>query len=318
MKIFVQNPDRFRDKYSAERELLKRFEVAGENLGIEIAGGFSELEARDFSPDIIFATHPYVFKQLDVLTLGCLWNPRQFMEAVAEFKPNTLTYDGFLYSSPQIKNWARELIADSSKKYLESTIYPSSYRTEFRPPRRFEFPVYVGTNWDGDRHGDLFCELGQRNYIQAYGPRSRWQRLRILGAYYGELEFGSDALFQVYAGAAIGLCLHHPSHLLDGIPNMRIFEIIASSALPICDKHPFVLEAFGDKVLYVDMDLPLLEVAEQVIAHVSWIQSHPRQASEMIRAAHQVFSEKFCLEALITNVIEELKPGCSLLSQPAD
>jgi hypothetical protein len=304
MKIFVQNPDRFREKFSAERELIKRFEIAGKNLGIEIAGGFSAEEARQFGPDVILATHPYVAKTLDVLTLGCLWNPCQFMEAVPEFKPNTLSYDGFLYASEAIKSWAHELAVS---KYLESTLYPSAYRTIFQSPRRFEFPVYIGTNWDGERHGELLSELGRRGYVRAYGPRSRWIRMRELGAYYGELEFGSDKLFEVYSKAAIGLCLHHPSHLKDGIPNMRIFEIIASSALPICDEHSFVKDAFGDNVLYVDITAPPLQVAEQVIDHVHWIQSHPRQASEMIAAAHRIFSEDYCLEALLTKMIDELK-----------
>ena len=307
MRLFVQNPDRFRDKFSAERELLRRFELAGKNLGIEIGGGFSADEARDFSADVIFATHPYVAKTQEILTLGCLWNPRQFMEQVDEFKPNTRSYDGFLYASKSIKNWAHELTSESSKSYLESTLYPSSPRTRFEVPNRFEFPVYIGTNWDGERHGEILSELGQRNCIRAYGPQSRWQRLRELGAYYGEVPFGSDELLNIYSGAAIGLCLHHPSHLEDGIPNMRIFEIIASCALPICDEHAFVREAFGENVLYVDVNAPPKVVAEQIIEHVDWIHSHPRMAVDMVRAAHEVFSDKYCLEALISNVFEELR-----------
>jgi hypothetical protein len=307
MRIFIQNPDRFRNKFTAERELLKRFEVAGQNLGIPITGGFSAEEAREFKPDLILATHPYVAKTEDVLTLGCLWNPRQFMEMVPEFKPNTLTYDGFLYSSESIKKWCDELTAGSAKQYLESTLQPSSFRTKFKTPVRFEFPVYVGTNWDGNRHGEIFAELGRRQYIRAYGPSSRWEQLKSLGAYYGELEFGSDELFANYAKAAIGLCLHHPSHLEDGIPNMRIFEIIASSALPICDEHAFVRRVFGDTVLYIDITAPPKVVAEQIIEHVVWIQSHPVQAVEMVRAAHEIFSNDYCLEALITRLLEDLK-----------
>ena len=306
MKIFVQNPDRFRDKFSAERELLRRFEIAGKNLGINISGGFSSEEAVYFKPDLILATHPYVAKDSNVLTVGCLWNPCQFMEAVPEFKPNTLTYDGFLYASESIKQWCHELTAGHPKDYLEGTLYPSSYRTTFATPRRFEFPVYVGTNWDGERHGELFAELARRKYIRAYGPQSRWQKLQELGAYYGEVEFGSDKLFGVYEQAAIGLCLHHPSHLKDGIPNMRIFEIIASCALPICDDHKFVKEAFGDCVLYINIKEAPHVVAEQIIEHVAWIQSHPRQAAEMVRAAHEIYSKKYCLESLLLETLRSL------------
>jgi hypothetical protein len=307
MRLFVQNPDRFREKFSAERELLRRFEVAGKNLRIDIAGGFSSEEARAFKPETILATHPYVRKDLDVLTLGCLWNPRQFMEAVPEFAPNTLTYDGFLYASENIKGWCRALIAGSDKSYLESTLYPSTYRTEFLPPKRFEFPVYVGTNWDGERHGEVFAELGKRKFIRAYGPKSRWETLNALGAYYGELKFGGVELFKAYSESAIGLCLHHPSHLKDGVPNMRIFEIIASNAIPICDDHAFIRDAFGDSVLYLDMATSPHVIAEQLIEHVLWIQSHPRQCVEMIRAAHQKFSESYCLEALLERMFNQLQ-----------
>jgi hypothetical protein len=309
MRLFVQNPDRFRDKFSAERELLRRFEIAGEHLKIDISGGFSAEEAESHHADLILATHPYVMKSSDVMTLGCMWNPCSFMEAVPEFRPNTASYDGFLYAGESIKDWCRMLIQDSPKNYVESTLYPSSYRTEFVKPKRFEFPVYVGTNWDGDRHGDIFAELGKRKYIRVYGPQSRWEKLRGLGAYYGEVEFGGDKLFGIYSNAAIGLCLHHPSHLKDGIPNMRIFEIVASGALAICDDHAFVRSAFGDTVLYVDMKATAQVVAEQIIEHVIWIQSHPRQAVEMVQAAHKIFSEHFCLESLILKMLQDLKFG---------
>jgi hypothetical protein len=88
---------------------------------------------------------------------------------------------------------------------------------------------------------------------------------------------------------------------------MRIFEIIASSALPICDEHAFVRRVFGDTVLYIDITAPPKVVAEQIIEHVVWIQSHPVQAVEMVRAAHEIFSNDYCLEALITRLLEDLK-----------
>lgn len=307
MRVFVQNPERFRDKFSAERELLRRFELAGKNLGIEIGGGFSAEEARKFKPDLILATHPYVAKTEDVLTLGCLWNPIKFMEAVAEFKPNTRSYDGFLYASERLKDWARDLVKETPKDYLESVLYPSSPRTLFRVPRRFELPVYVGTNWDGERHGALLLELARRRYIRVYGPRSRWQKVQEIGGYYGEIEFGGDVLINTYAEAAIGLCLHHSSHLEDSVPNMRVFEVISSCAIPICDEHGFIKDSFGDSVLYVNTNLPHEEVVQHIINHVDWIRSHPRQATEMIESAHRKFSKRFCLEALLEDVLSEVR-----------
>jgi hypothetical protein len=90
---------------------------------------------------------------------------------------------------------------------------------------------------------------------------------------------------------------------------MRIFEIIASCALPICDDHSFVKEAFGNSVLYIDMKAAPHLVAEQIIEHVVWIQSHPRQAAEMVREAHQIYSEKFCLESLLIETLKSLNLG---------
>ncbi|HEY9680491.1 MAG TPA: hypothetical protein V6C86_02770 [Oculatellaceae cyanobacterium] len=307
MRVFVQNPERFRDKFSAERELIRRFELAGKNLGIEIGGGFSAEEARTFKPELILATHPYVAKTEETLTLGCLWNPIRFMEAVAEFKPNTRSYDGFLYASERLKEWTRDLVMGTTKHYLESVLYPSSPRTPYSVPKRFELPVYVGTNWDGERHSALLMELARRRYLRVYGPSSRWQRVRELGGYYGEIEFGSDVLMNTYREAAIGLCLHHSSHLEDAVPNMRVFEIIASCALPICDQHDFIKNAFGDSVLYVDTGLSPENVAQQIIDHVDWIRAHPRPAAEMIEQAHRTFCEQFCLEALLTQLLEHVQ-----------
>lgn len=311
MRVFVQNPERFRDKFSAERELLRRFELAGMNLGMEIGGGFSVEEVRKFKPDLILATHPYVAKTEEILTLGCLWNPIKFMDAVEEFKPNTRSYDGFLYASERLKDWTRALVRGSHKHYLESVLYPSSPRTTFSLPKRFEWPVYVGTNWDGERHGSLLLELARKRYVRVYGPSSRWQRLRELGGYFGEIEFGSDVLMTTYRDAAIGLCLHHPSHLEDAVPSMRVFEIVASCALPICDQHDFIKDAFGDSVLYVDTKLSPEEVAQQIIDHVDWIHAHPRQAAEMIEHAHRTFCERLCLEALLAQVLQQVQKHLS-------
>ena len=90
--------------------------------------------------------------------------------------------------------------------------------------------------------------------------------------------------------------LHSESHHKYKIPSGRIFEAVAASAVVITDRNPFVMEHFGDSLLYIDQTLSGDEMFNQIDAHVMWIQNHPEEALEMAKRAHQIFEEKFLLE----------------------
>jgi len=94
----------------------------------------------------------------------------------------------------------------------------------------------------------------------------------------------------------IVLILHSETHLKGNAPTGRIFEAAAASCVVISDRHPFVIQEFGDSVLYIDQDESAEEMARQIESHLGWIQSHPAAAQEMAEKCHRIFEERFTLE----------------------
>lgn len=101
----------------------------------------------------------------------------------------------------------------------------------------------------------------------------------------------------------IGLCIHSKFHNESGIPSNRIFEIISSGAIAISDKNPFVVEYFGDNILYFNPNLSKEEIVKQIDNHVMWIKTHPKEADIMARNAHKIIQDKFTTEKFIGNLI---------------
>ena len=85
-------------------------------------------------------------------------------------------------------------------------------------------------------------------------------------------------------------------HFQGGEPNMRGFEAAAANAIVISDKHPFIVENFGDSFLYFDYDADSEIMYAQVKAHIDWIKNNPEQAKAMAKKAHQIYLEKFTIE----------------------
>ncbi len=118
---------------------------------------------------------------------------------------------------------------------------------------------------------------------------------------------GLTNLQQALNKYGMAICVHSHYHVEAGIPSSRIFEIISSGAIAISDKNPFVIKYFGDNVLYFDPNLSAQEIFKQIDDHVAWVKSHPKEAEEMARKAHQIIQEKFTTEEFIRDAIKFFK-----------
>ncbi len=76
--------------------------------------------------------------------------------------------------------------------------------------------IYIGTNWDGQRHCDVFEKLAQNNDILFYGPEDAWRDYPE--SYKGTLPFDQESVLTAYNQAGIGLCVEHPDFASEGIP----------------------------------------------------------------------------------------------------
>lgn len=299
MKIALHYP--FEETWFAEAELARRIEIAAQRLGWQALTCRTPQEIHDFQPDCVLAMHDNAAKLTPFPTYGCIWSPPHFFEGVDKAIAHILSYDGYLVAAPDIDRWLHRLLSNTPKPFLRTPFYTSSPATEYRAPQ-LDSPqlVYCGSNWDGQRFSDLFRELDQRPYMAVYGNPKGWQYLK--NVYRGSLPFDGTSLFTTLNQAGVGLCLHRDEHRRAGVASMRIFEIVAAGAVAICSDHPFIRDAFGDSVLYIDAEADPTEQARQIDQHMAWIKANREAAIALTQQAHARFSEHYTLEKLLQNL----------------
>jgi hypothetical protein len=299
LKIALHNA--FFEQQVAESELARRMTVAAKRLGWRAREVATSAEIDVWQPDFVLALHFFTPKLTRFPTYGCMWNPPPFLEQDPINLRNILGYDGYLTSCERTANWVRKLLVGLEKRTLFATMHPSC------PARRWRAPildaprlVYLGTNWDGTRHRELFRSLEERPFVDIYGPTGCWAHAGA--AYRGPLPFDGESVLDVLNRSGAGLCLHRPEHREAGIPSPRVFEIVSSGAIAICQDHPFVREKFGDSVLYLDAALDPGALVTQIGDYMNWIAAHRSEALEMSRRAHAIFEREFALEVLLAEV----------------
>lgn len=299
MRIAIQNT--YFGKQFAEAELSRRLALAATNLGWEAVEVGTSEAINQCRPDFVLNLHFRTPKLTRYPTYGCLWNPSVLLETDDLFIRNVLSYDAYLSSSNHTDLWLADRLYNTPKCYFIAPFFTSSNQTPYQAPNLHAPQLaYVGTNWDGTRFKPLFLELEKQGVLAAYGTSASWSYLTT--AYKGSLPFDGVSVLSALNAAGVGLCLHRDEHTQEGIPSMRIFEIVASGAIAICGEHSFIREQFSDTVFYLNTNLSLLEQVAQITDHLDWIAKHPKAALEMSQAAHQIFTEKFTLEKLLGNL----------------
>ena len=169
---------------------------------------------------------------------------------------------------------------------------------------------YCGANWDAlrsRRYAPLYKKLDATDYFDVYGPSSARWREKAPASYRGYASNVNGALRGVMQKAGIALVLHADDFIRNGGPTLRIFEAAAASCVIISDKHPFVMENFGDSVFYVNQNASPEIMFQQIDGYVQWTLANPEKAKEMARRSHDIFMEKFTLEEETKKIIEFFK-----------
>lgn len=296
----------------AERELALRLAMAVERLGWEGGIHTRSAEVEAFDPDAVINLYPEAAPRLtDHLWLGCAWNPVSLVvrlnpPARAGAARHLPAQNAYLVSGPRLKAHLEGLRPGAPQR----PFHPSSPRSNLCPcigPDSRLF--YIGSNWDGQRYPSLLKRLAEAGALALHGTAERWSFLEE--AWQGPLPFDGQAVIKTAHHWGMGLCLHLPQHRTEGVPNMRVFELAAAGALIIADRHPFIEQWFGDRVLYVDTDAGEAAAAESILAQVAWARAHPHRARAMATEAQALFNQHLCLEALLAplpDLLSELTP----------
>ncbi len=159
--------------------------------------------------------------------------------------------------------------------------------------------MWLSGGWDKFRSSNNYKKfityLSENVPMRVYGHYNSSSYLKPY-IYGGYIEPGIENI-QAIRRNGIYLLTHSNLHFQGGEPNMRGFKAAAANAIVISDKHPFIVENFGDSFLYFDYDADSETMYKQVKAHMDWIKANPEKAKAMAEKAHKIYLEKFTIEA---------------------
>jgi len=221
--------------------------------------------------------------------------------------------DGILVSAKEIKIF-EEYFEEIKKPFYAIRVVPSVNREQYS----FKSPSYIsimGTLKDEKRSGGnfktLFKKLDDAHILKTYGDQKSYNF--IPDSYMGIISNQQQLLDEINKNSIL-LVLHRKNHFNNGIPTNRIMEGAAACALIISDKNPFVIENFGDSVLYFDADQDGETMYNQIMAHYNWAKANPKEAERLANKSHQIFLDKFTAEGdliriakMNTKILEDKK-----------
>ena len=80
---------------------------------------------------------------------------------------------------------------------------------------------------------------------------------------------------------------------------MRLFEAAAAGALIITDDFEFPRQWFRDSALYVDAELPVPMVIEQIVSHIEWASRNREAANRLAKRSNDLFRQSLTLESML-------------------
>ena len=206
-------------------------------------------------------------------------------------------------------NIAQKTCILSDDLYLHTTSHTIE-GLDFSDYKKFSV-FFIGANWEyqqkKSRHGNLIELLDKTNLVDFYGVRkqkgaSSWDGVKN---YKGELPFdGGKSILEKSNACGATLVLHSEPHRNSGLASTRIFQACAAKTLAICDDNQFIIDNFGDSVLYFKYTGDSNEDVRNIKKQIEWIGENPTEAREKAEKAYAIFQEKFALESEIDHLLE--------------
>ena len=203
---------------------------------------------------------------------------------------------GFLCAFKAL-NLLKKYKEEKGGKFYGFRTFPTTQKTEFET-LKYKSLVYFGSNWDrlrsSNRFKILFEKLSEEKILNVYGPEYLWSYIN--SSWRGLIDDDGWKVIDITKKYGISLIIHAKRYNTEGIPSARVFEAIASSSILISDKNKFIIDNFGDSVLYINAEKSANEMYQEITKHIKWIVSHPTEASKKAKRAHDILRQKFTLE----------------------
>lgn len=322
------------DKIAAENELIKRIEIAVkdtdkqiiiiDNTGAIVDNSYMEAVKSDridshdkkyiseSDVDFVIYTHFSSKKFFDGFSYVLLWNPINFYYdwGYNSCVANLLTYHDAISCGSNVVNnhfYRNSIISETKHLYPELILNHTNSNKHIPFHNNKTGIFYCGIGWDvgsgKQRFYNIFKKLDKENIIKIYGPNKSGKKITWKGlrSYRGFIPVDGYSLFNKISESIIALAFSHNAHLECGIATSRIFEIIASGTLPLCDDNPFIKEHFGDMVLYLEGNTDD-EKADSIKKSYEWALNNKTKVKEMIEKLQNKMLKNYDLKTQILNI----------------
>ncbi|MFL1780509.1 HAD family hydrolase domain-containing protein [Candidatus Hepatincolaceae symbiont of Richtersius coronifer] len=331
--IIISYP--WNDNLSAELELIKRLSLIEEALGIPIYvmnqnyyffdknHKLTNLRYNRDYINVLFHIDLFItsFKSVDTLSIQWMALLSRHIADHLSFYP-IQTHDIYVHNGSDINsNFIKQLV-NKYKKFFskEWELYPTNVESSILPPNNFINPsiYYAATQWElskdnNARHSSLLSLLDKSEIpCGLYGPKlkhnkSFWNSLR---KYKGVIPFDGKSMHRVLNQAGIALCFSSRAHLEAQSVSSRLYETISGGAIVISDYNQFIINNFGNSVLYIDINMSDEAILDQISTYFYYIKNNPEIAKNMVIKTQEILREKFIFEKQIQHWIgniEEVK-----------
>jgi len=285
----------------ATREALARTTLVARRVGIDVRWFVKSEDVVDYEPDCVLAWSCQDAKLTPFPTYGVLTPPADQYTRTRRFIRNVLTYDASLTLSDATRRWVSDLAFGARKFSCPTARFGCTVpRTVFSPGSGSSL-AYVGSTPDA-RTAAVIDSITRTEAVTVRGAQGSWA---ALGHDRADLpvSFDGESLLSVYREAGIGLDLT-PVAGRDGLPSLRLLEIVAGSAPAITLDSPETRRVFGDALFYVPDIADADDLAAHVLEQIARIRDNRREAIERAHAAHDVVMTQFAMDALFANLIE--------------
>ena len=308
-----------------EQEMLERFKIAAAKLGwnIRVVTNRPKFYFRWFIPDPIRRASQIAKPDFILAIQDCI----DYSEGVPNYLTLTNGIDKYIGNDQQGEYLLDKSHADFNvifptffdKNKLQAALeragknsaavgfhwYPTANETTLTPMGANKLFYSGGYLWDttrsSDKYRQFFSLLDKTGYLEISGPKKKWRHTPHSTV--GLIPIDGVSLIKSQHAAGVSLLLHTKLHLDGGAPTGRIFEAASANTVIISDKHPFIIEHFGDNVLYIDTQQTGVEIFRQIDKHMRWIKNNPERAKEMANNCHTIFMQKFTLERQLERLI---------------
>lgn len=277
---------------------------AAHNLGVEAALIARSEDVREYSPDFVLVMSHQEPKLTPFPTYGVLessWLDYQ----TPRFIRNILSYDAYFTMSVRVREWLEDITFGARKLAAPVGFFGStapSTTLDGSEKRRSEI-AYIASD-EGAEYRKLLWHLARKPYMRMLGATPGRPRHLARRQSRNDPACDEKGLPVAFRKSLAALCLDRHQNCGNRQPSSQLFEIVASGAVCICTKTPFVERWFGDSVLYLEPDAPVDVQLWQLDRYMKWLAADRRAVSDLARRAHAAFVKDLAIERILPGVFE--------------